>query len=327
MRPADRAVTDKPADLDQVRRAARRLAGRVLRTPVLRSAALDACAGVPVYLKCEQFQTGGAFKLRGALNAVLSLSPADRAPGVATHSSGNHGQALARAAKLLGIPARIVMPRNAVRVKRQAVESQGAQIIDCDPGMAGREAALKQVVRETGAQVVHPYNDWRVIAGQGTASLELVQAARDITTLLAPVGGGGLLAGACLAAQSRRGIRVLGAEPVEADDAARALATGRIEAVANPATVADGLRATLGERPFRIIRAHAAGILTVDEAEILAAMRFVWNELKLVIEPSAAVPIALLLTRRMPLDGPVGVILSGGNVDLDQLPWGPIDGQ
>lgn len=325
MPPADSVSGETPADLREVRRAARRLAGRVQRTPVLRSATLDARAGVPVYLKCEQFQTGGAFKLRGALNAVLSLSPAERAAGVATHSSGNHGQALARAAKLVGIPARIVMPRNAVRVKRQAVEAQGAQIIDCEPTMAGREAALEQVVRDTGAQVIHPYNDWRVIAGQGTASLELLQAARAVTSLLTPVGGGGLLAGACLAAQSRRGIRVLGAEPVEADDAARALVSGRIEPVANPATIADGLRATLGLRPFQIIRTHAAAILTVDEAEILAAMRFVWNQLKLIIEPSAAVPIALLLSRRLALAGPVGVIVSGGNVDLDQLPWSQVD--
>lgn len=325
MRPADRVSREIPAELRDIRRAARRLAGRVQRTPVLRSATLDARVGVPVYLKCEQFQTGGAFKLRGALNAVLSLSPAERAAGVATHSSGNHGQALARAARLLGIPARIVMPHNAVRAKRQAVEAQGAQIIDCEPGMAGREAVLEHVVRDTGAHIVHPYNDWRVIAGQGTASLELLQAAPGVTALLTPVGGGGLLAGACLAAQSRRGIRVFGAEPVEADDAARAFVSGRIEALANPATIADGLRATLGWRPFQIIRAHAEAILTVDEAEILAAMRFVWHELKLVIEPSAAVPIALLLSRRLALAGPVGVIVSGGNVDLDQLPWSSTD--
>lgn len=307
-----------------IEQAAQRLQGVVRRTPVLRSASLDDATGAQLFFKCENFQRTGAFKFRGANNALLQLDATARARGVATHSSGNHGAALALAARLHGVPAWVVMPRGANATKRAAVAAYGARIVECEPTMAGREQALAALVADSGVQPVHPYNDLRVMAGQGTAALELMAEVPDLDILLTPVGGGGLLSGSAVAARGMNpAIRVYGAEPAGADDAARALASGRIEAVARPDTLADGLRATLGELPFAVLREQVTGIVTVDDAATVRAMRLVWERLKILIEPSAAVPVAALLEGKVPMvtGQRVGVILSGGNVDLEALPW------
>ena len=310
--------------LAEIRAAAVRIAPHARRTPVWRSRSLDEWLGVEIRLKCENLQRVGAFKFRGACNAVFSLTAEEAARGVATHSSGNHAQALALAARLRGVPAHVVMPHTAPAVKRNAVAGYGARIIPCEPTLEAREAALAEVTAATGALFIPPYNDVRVIAGQGTAALELLEAAPDLEILLAPVGGGGLLSGTAIAAAALSpGCKVFGAEPAAADDAARSLAAGRIIPSVNPRTVADGLRTSLGDLTFAAIRAHAAGIVTVSEEGIVEAMRRVWERVKLVIEPSAAVPVAALLEHRGRFQGArVGVILSGGNVDLDRLPWG-----
>ncbi len=307
-----------------IEQAAGRLQGIVYRTPVLRSASLDEMVGARLFFKCENFQRTGAFKFRGANNALLQLAAATCEQGVATHSSGNHGAALALAARLQGIPAWVVMPHNANAAKRAAVTAYGATIVDCEPTMKSREQALAALIETQGAHVVHPYNDLRVMAGQGTAALELLTDVPELDVLLAPVGGGGLLSGSVVAAQGMKPvIRVYGAEPAGADDAARALASGRIEALAHPDTLADGLRATLGELPFAVLREQVAGIVTVEDSATMRAMRLVWERLKIIIEPSAAVPVAALLEGRVPqvAGQRVGVILSGGNVDLSTLPW------
>lgn len=307
-----------PADVEE---AADRIRGHVRRTPVATCAALDAAAGARVFLKCEQLQRVGAFKLRGATNAVLGLEEADAARGVACHSSGNHAQALALAARTRGILAHVVMPEGASVVKRAAVEGYGARVVTCPPTLAARAATLAEVLADTGAVEVHPYDDDRVIAGQGTATLELLEDTGPLDVILVPVGGGGLLSGTALAAAGRgTGTQVVGVEPAGADDAARSFRTGTLQPSVNPDTVADGLRASLSARTFAVICEHVSDIVTVDDAAIVAAMRFVWERAKLVIEPSAAVPVAALLTGRVEGDR-VGVVLSGGNVDLDRLPW------
>lgn len=310
--------------LAEIRAAAARIAPHARRTPVWRSRSLDEWLGVEIRLKCENLQRVGAFKFRGACNAVFSLTAEEAGRGVATHSSGNHAQALALAARLRGVPAHVVMPHTAPAVKRNAVAGYGARIIPCEPTLEAREAALAEVTAATGALFIPPYNDVRVIAGQGTAALELLEAAPDLEILLAPVGGGGLLSGTAIAAAALSpGCKVFGAEPAAADDAARSLAAGRIIPSVNPRTVADGLRTSLGDLTFAAIRAHVSGIVTVSEEGIVEAMRRVWERVKLVIEPSAAVPVAALLEHRGRFQGArVGVILSGGNVDLDRLPWG-----
>jgi len=306
-----------------VLRAAHRTGRYVHRTPVFTCASLDRMTEAGLFFKCENLQKVGAFKFRGALNAVLSLSEADAARGVATHSSGNHAQALALAARVRGISAHVVMPTTTTAVKRRAVEDYGARIIDCEPTLEARERALEQVVEETGAIFVHPYDDPRVIAGQGTATLELLEQVPEVEAVIAPIGGGGLLAGTTLAARGARpNVSVWGAEPAAADDAARSLAAGVRLPAGDPITVADGLRTSIGVHPFAILHAAQVPILTVGEEAIVAAMRHVWERTKLVVEPSAAVPVAALLEPDSPLRGKrVGVILSGGNVDLDRLPW------
>lgn len=304
-----------------VEAAARRMAGSVHRTPVLTARSLDDLTGRTVFCKCENLQGAGAFKLRGATNAVLSLSAEEAAHGVAAHSSGNHAGALALAARRRGIPAHLVMPTGAPAVKRSAVEGYGGRIVWCPPTLADRVATLARVIDETGAVEVHPYDDDRVIAGAGTAALELVEEVAGLDTVLAPVGGGGLLSGTALAVAGRSpGTAVFGAEPSAADDARRSLELGRLVPAEDPRTIADGLRTALSERTFAVIRGHVAGIVTVDEDDIVRAMRFVWERMKVVIEPSAAVAIAALRSPAIPGDR-VGVILSGGNVDLDDLPW------
>ena len=284
---------------------------------------LDRQVGARVFLKCENLQKVGAFKFRGACNAVFSLPESDIERGVVTHSSGNHAQALALAARLRGIPAYIVMPHNAPAVKRQAVAGYGGKITFCEPTLEARESTQAQVMAETGATPIHPYNNHNVIAGQGTAALELLQEIPELEAIVAPVGGGGLLSGTATAAtELSPRIRVIGAEPEGADDACRSLAAGKILPSVNPQTIADGLRTSLGDLTFPIIAKHVERIITVSEAGIIVAMKFIWERAKIIIEPSAAVAVAALWERKFDLAGmSVGVILSGGNLDLDRLPW------
>jgi threonine dehydratase len=310
--------------INEILQAASRIRPYVHRTPVMTCASLNQQVGSQVFMKCENLQKVGAFKFRGACNAVFSLSEGEAARGVVTHSSGNHGQALALAARLRGIPAYIVMPHNAPAVKKAAVAGYGGKITFCEPTLESRESTQAQVLARTGATVVHPYNDYRVIAGQGTAALELLLDVPDLEVILAPVGGGGLLSGTAIAVtEISSRIRVIAAEPEQADDAFRSLAAGQIVPSVNPQTIADGLRTSLGDLTFPIIQRHVEQVVTVSEAGIVAAMRFVWERAKIVIEPSAAVGVAALWEGKTDLAGlRVGVILSGGNVDLDRLPWG-----
>ena len=310
-------------DLTSIRAAAQRIAPHAHRTPVLTSSYFNTRLGARVFFKCENFQKVGAFKFRGALNAVLSLSDEEASRGVVTHSSGNHAQALALAAQIREVAATIVMPENAPQVKLAAVADYGATIILCQPTLAARESTTAEVIRETGATLIHPYNDARIIAGQGTAALELLEDVPDLDLVIAPVGGGGLLSGTAIAVRSLSShARVLGAEPAGADDACRSLAAGHIMPVGTPDTIADGLRTSLGELTFPILHELVDGILLVDDASIARAMKIVWERMKIVVEPSAAVPVAALLEHEDRMSGKrVGVILSGGNVDLDRLPW------
>ena len=306
-------------DVEEVRRSALRLGPWVHRTPVLGSRTLDARCGGTILLKCENFQRVGAFKFRGAMNALLQLGEEDRAAGVVTHSSGNHAQALALAGQLLGIPVCVVMPRTAPAIKRAATEGYGARVVPCEPTLAARESTVAEEVARHGLTLVHPYDDWRVIAGQGTAALELLEQAGSLDVILTPVGGGGLLAGTALAVRGTSPrTRVIGVEPERADDARRSLESGSILPSNDPRTIADGLRTSLGTRPFSVIREHVESIVTATESEIVDALRFVWERFKIVIEPSSAVPVAPLLNGRLDVAGlRVGVILSGGNVDLE----------
>jgi len=318
------AVPGAPT-LADIERAAERIRPYAHRTPVLTCASLNERTGAELFFKCENFQKVGAFKFRGATNAVFSLSGEEVVSGVATHSSGNHAQALALAARLRGIPAHIVMPENSPRVKVEAVRGYAGRILFCRPTQAEREKALREVVRDTGATFIHPYDDPRVIAGQATAARELLADIGGLDLLLAPVGGGGLASGTALAARYLSpATRVVAAEPAGADDARRSLQAGRIIPSLDPRTVADGLRTSLGELTFPILRALLAEVVTVSEEAIIAAMRLVWERMKILIEPSAAVPVAALLEGALPVRGlRVGVILSGGNLDLDALPWLP----
>lgn len=310
--------------LADVRRAAERIRPFARRTPVLTAASLDALFGARLFFKCENFQRVGAFKFRGACNAVQSLAEAEAARGVATHSSGNHGAALALAARLRGVPCTVVVPRNAPAVKRAAVAAYGADIVLCEPTLEARERTLAAAVAESGQVVVHPYDDARVIAGQGTAALELVEEAPDLDALLVPIGGGGLASGTALAVRaSSPGTRVVAVEPLGADDAYRSFHSGeRLPSVA-PDTIADGLLTSLGVRNFELVRRHVDDIVRVSEEAIVRAMRLVWERMKVVVEPSGAVPLAALLDGA--LEGwagkRIGVVLSGGNVDLERLPW------
>lgn len=310
-------------DLAAIRAAHARIAPHVHRTPVLTCRSLDAAVGATLYFKCENFQRIGAFKARGAVNAVFSLSEADAAKGVVTHSSGNHGAALAYAAARRGIRALVVMPENAARIKQDNVRSLGAAIRFCAPTASARESLCADVQRETGATLVHPFDNIHVIAGQGTAAVELLEDAPALDVVIAPIGGGGLLSGTAIAVKGLRpGLRVLGAEPANADDAARGFRSGRVEPVPATTTIADGLRSPVSARTLGAIRANVAAIGTASEEAIVRAMRLVWEKMKIVIEPSSAVPLACLLERTLDVGGTrVGIVLSGGNVDLDRLPW------
>jgi threonine dehydratase len=314
-------VTD--VTLDDVRAAAQRIGPFAHRTPLLTCESIDRMVGARLVFKCENLQRVGAFKFRGACNAVLSLTDREAARGVATHSSGNHAAALALAARIRGVPAHVVMPTSTRAVKRAAVKGYGATIHDCEPTLAARESALAAVVEATGASFVHPYNDARVIAGQGTAALELLADASDLDLVLAPVGGGGLLSGTAVAVTSLSPrTRVFGTEPAGADDAMRSLHEGRIVPSEDPRTIADGLLTSLGELTFAVIRERVTDIVTVSEESIVTAMRHVWERMKILVEPSSAVPLAALLEDKLDARGRrVGIIVSGGNVDLDDLPW------
>ena len=312
-----------PPDLEAIRAAHRRIAPHIHRTPVMTSASLDAVAGAQVHFKCENLQKTGSFKIRGATNAIFSLGAEEAARGVVTHSSGNHAAAVALAARWRGIPAWVVIPSNVPAAKRRAVEGYGGQITFCEPTLAAREDATAEIIRHTGAVLIHPFDDDRIIAGQATAAVELLEDVPDLDFILAPVSGGGLLSGTAIAAKSlRASIRVIGCEPKNADDAYRSFASGRLEPMESPNTIADGLRASLAGRTLAILRRHVDQIVLVAEEEIIVAMRQVWERMKLVIEPSAAVAVAPLLERGLPVEArKVGVILSGGNADLERLPF------
>jgi threonine dehydratase len=280
---------------------------------------LDEMAGCSLFFKCENFQKIGAFKARGAMNAALLLAAEDRAKGLATHSSGNHAQAVARAAKILGIKSYIVMPSNSSEIKKRGVKGYGGEIFLCEPTLAAREKTLKDVIGKTGAAEIHPFNNYDVIAGQATVAKELIEEIDQLDIIVAPVGGGGLLSGTALAAKFYSpSTQVVGAEPSGADDAFRSMQSGKIEAVA-PNTVADGLLTSLGDKTFLIIQNDVKEIITATDKEIIGAMRLVWERLKIVIEPSAAVPLAVVLKAKEKFMGRrVGVIFSGGNVDLEK---------
>ncbi len=306
-----------------IRQAAERIKPYAHRTPVLTNESLNQQVGSQVFLKCENLQKVGAFKFRGACNAVFSLTDEEAAKGVCTHSSGNHAAALALAARMRGIPAYIVMPSNAPQVKKDAVAGYGGRITFCEPTLEARESTLDRIRLDTGASVVHPYNDERVIAGQGTAALELLEDVPDLDVIIAPVGGGGLLSGTSIAAtEIKKGIRVIAGEPEMADDAFRSMQAGEIIPSVNPKTIADGLLTSLGNLTFPIIQKNVEQIVTVSEAGIIASMKFVWERAKIIIEPSSAVAIGVLWEKKIDLRGlKVGVIISGGNVDLKKLPW------
>jgi len=309
--------------LTNIREARQRIDPLIHRTPVLTSETLNRRSGAKLFFKCENFQRAGAFKMRGAANAVLSLSETERQRGVATHSSGNHGQALAKAAQSVGIPAYIVMPRTAPRVKQQAVAEYGAEIIFCEPTLQAREDTLAQVIEKTGATFVHPYNNERVITGQATAVLELVEDTETLDVVMAPVGGGGLLSGTALSTHYLLPqAEVIAGEPTGADDAYHSLKAGEIIPSEKPNTIADGLLTSLGDKTFPIIQQYVKEIITVSDEEIIAAMRLIWERMKIIIEPSCAVPLAALLKHSDKFtDRRVGIILTGGNVDLSSLPF------
>jgi threonine dehydratase len=312
----------KPSLYD-IQAAAERIRPYIHLTPVMTSSILDGITGASLFFKCENLQKAGAFKSRGACNAVFSLDEVSVNRGVATHSSGNHAQALARAAGIRGCPAHIVMPETAPEVKVAAVKHYGGSITFCKPTLAAREETLARVIAETGAIEIHPYNDSRIIAGQATAAMEFIAQAGPFDIIMAPVGGGGLLSGTALSAHYLSpGTRVIAAEPAGADDAFRSFQQRRILPSVDPRTIADGLLTSLGSLTFPVIMEHVSQIITVSEQSIVEAMKLTWERMKIIIEPSSAVPLAAVLENPdLFREKKVGVILSGGNISLDKLPW------
>src|SRR6266849_6160122 len=331
--PSIEAVGYQPPSWEAILAAHARISRRIHRTPILTSASLNAITGAQLFFKCENLQKTGSFKIRGASNAILSLTDKEVAKGIVTQSSGNHGAAVACAAAWRGVPAWIVMPKNAPAVKAKAIEGYGRKIVFCEPTVTARKAACDRLQSETGAHLVHPYDDDRIIAGQATAAKELLEEIGDLDAVFAPVSGGGLLSGTCLGAKGIRAeVHVFGCEPARADDAYRSLASGTLQSQDSSDTIADGLRASLAPRTFAILRRHVDRILLVTEEEIISAARLVWERMKIIIEPSSAVAIAPLLnpgavaSLNLPKrpDGTAprpGVIFSGGTVDLSSLPW------
>lgn len=291
-------------------------------TPMMMSESLNQISGAELFFKCENFQKIGAFKMRGAASAAIRLTDKELENGLVTHSSGNHAQAVARAAQLLGVPAYIVMPENAPSIKVEATQGYGAEIIFCK-NVEDREPTVQAVVERTGATFIHPYNDYNVIAGQATCAMELLQDVEELDVIMAPVGGGGLLSGTALSTRYwSPSTKVIGAEPEMVNDAWRAMQSGQIESNASTDTIADGLRTNLGEKTFDIIRQHVDDIITVSEEAIIEAMKLVWERMKIIIEPSCAVPLAAVLQNKERFEGEkVGIILTGGNVDLKKLPF------
>jgi len=309
--------------IDDIRKAAQRIKIHAHKTPVFHSRYFSELCGGEVWFKCENFQRVGAFKFRGACNAVFRLSDKEAKRGVATHSSGNHAQALSLAARLRGIPAYIVMPKNAPEVKKRAVKGYGAKITWCEPTLDAREATLLKVIERTGACFIHPYNHPDIIAGQGTAALEFLDEIPDLDLILAPVGGGGLLSGTAIAAKSLKpDISVIGCEPEMADDAYRSFKSGTLIKINQTDTIADGLRTSLGELTFKAILQHVDDIVTVPEQSIIRDMRTYWERMNMIIEASCAVPVSAIVDGKVDLKGKkAGVVITGGNVDLDRLPW------
>ena len=307
----------------EIQEAEQRIRPFIHRTPVLTSTGINEMIGAQLFFKCENFQKAGAFKIRGACNAVFALADEEAERGVATHSSGNHAAALALAARWRGIRAHVVMPENAALVKKAAALCYGAEIVFCKPTLEAREEVLSRIVEGTGATFIPPYNDLRVMAGQGTAALELVEEIPELDAILAPVGGGGLISGTAIAVFSvSPSTAVIGAEPQNADDAYRSFQSGRIIPVENPNTLADGLRTSLGSLTFPVIRQHVKQIITVTEEDIVNAMRCIWERMKIIVEPSGAVPLGAVFSKAEEMSGKrIGLILSGGNVDLGHLPW------
>ncbi len=331
--PSVESVNYQPPTWEAILAAHALISPRIHRTPVLTSTSMNAMIGAQLFFKCENLQKTGSFKIRGASNAILSLTDKEVARGIVTQSSGNHGAAVACAAAWRGVPAWIVMPKNAPAVKAKAIEGYGGKVIFCEPSVAARKATCDRVQAETGAYLVHPYDDDRIIAGQATAAKELLEDLGNLDAVFAPVSGGGLLSGTCLGAKGiRPDVRVFGCEPERADDAYRSLTTGTLQSQDSSDTIADGLRASLSARTFAILRRHVDRILLVSEEEIISAARLIWERMKIIIEPSSAVAIAPLLRpgvvaslnlpRRADGDAQkLGVIFSGGNVDLSSLPW------
>lgn len=310
-------------DFADVLAAEARIAPHIHRTPVMTSRMMDEVSGAQLFFKCENLQKAGAFKVRGASNAVFGLNDRDAARGVCTHSSGNHALSLSYAAGRRGIPCHVVMPHSAPQAKKDAVRGYGGQITECEASTSAREAALAEVVARTGAEFVHPYNDPRVIAGQATCSKELLAQVEGLEAIIAPIGGGGMISGCCLTVSGvAPGVQVFAAEPEQADDAARSFRAGHIIADDAPVTVADGLKVPLKELTWHFVQRGVADVLTVPEAAIVEAMKLIWKRMKLVVEPSSAVPLAAILGHPERFRGRrIGVIVTGGNVDLDALPW------
>lgn len=308
---------------DDALAARTRIAPHVHVTPVMTSGFVNDLVGGELFFKCENFQRAGAFKARGASNAVFGLSDAQAARGVATHSSGNHGTCLSYAAGRRGIPCTVVMPHSAPQAKKDAVRGYGGRVVECEPSTSSREAVFAEVLAETGAEFVHPYNDPRVIAGQATCAMEFIEQVPGLDAIMAPIGGGGLISGTCLAlSHLAPGVEIFAAEPAQADDAARSFRAGHIIADDAPVTVADGLKVPLKDLTWHFVKSHVSDILTAEEDEIIAAMKLTWARMKLVMEPSCAVPLAVILKNRDRFKGRrMGVVLTGGNVDLDKLPW------
>ncbi|MEL7148485.1 MAG: threonine/serine dehydratase [Bacteroidota bacterium] len=316
-------MLDHIPSLSDIKRAHQRIKKYILHTPIITSNSINEMSGANIFFKCENFQKVGAFKMRGAINAILSYRPEDRSNGFATHSSGNHAQAVALASKISGTRAYIVMPNNAPDVKKNAVAEYGAEMIFCEPNEQSRRETCDKVVRDTGAIFIPPFDDYRVIAGQATAAKELIEDTPDLDVVMTPVGGGGLSAGTALIVKYiMPKTEVILAEPKNADDAYRSFKSGKLKEVKNPNTIADGLKVSLGQKNFEIIKENVSDILLVDEDEIINAMRIIWERMKIIIEPSCAVPLAAVLKHKERFkDKRIGIIITGGNVDLGNLPF------